>query len=322
MAVAESSGPPPQPVRLQTWFPGLTLITVVAAFALVVLGGVVRVTGSGLGCPDWPLCHGGFLPPLELKAIIEYSHRLVASALLGPLIVATCAATWILHRRQPWLIALATVSVALLLIQALLGGASVLTELSGQIVAAHFALAEALLACLTVVMVVAYRGPLSFRHQIDGGDGAARFPFLLLISGLGVYVVLISGSIVTVSGATAACADWPLCQGQIVPGNELALIHMAHRAVAAIVGVVLMYTLYTGICGVTRAPQLRWLSGIAAALFLAQVAIGAATVFLKFPAEWRALHLSLGTLLWGTMVALAALSLVKSRIQRQEVVHA
>jgi heme A synthase len=73
---------------------------------------------------------------------------------------------------------------------------------------------------------------------------------------------------------------------------------------------------------VIQAPELRWLSAIAAALFLAQVAIGAATVFLKFPAEWRALHLSLGTLLWGTMVALAALSLVRPRIHREEVAHA
>ena len=120
-----------------------------AAFALIILGGVVRVTESGLGCPDWPLCHGRIIPPLEMTAIIEYSHRLVASALLGPLIVATCAAAWISYRRHSWLVVPATVGLVLMLAQALLGGAAVLTELPGWIVATHLALGEALLALET-----------------------------------------------------------------------------------------------------------------------------------------------------------------------------
>ena len=89
MAIGQASGTPPETGKTGSRFRGLTLFTVLAAFALVVLGGVVRVTESGLGCPDWPLCQGRLIPPLETSAIIEYSHRLVASALLGPLIVAT-----------------------------------------------------------------------------------------------------------------------------------------------------------------------------------------------------------------------------------------
>ena len=52
-----------------------------AAVAQISLGGIVRITDSGLGCPDWPLCHGKLLPPLELHTLIEYSHRLSASVL-------------------------------------------------------------------------------------------------------------------------------------------------------------------------------------------------------------------------------------------------
>ena len=66
----------------------LSAFTVVATYALIVIGGIVRVTGSGLGCPDWPTCHGQIIPPLEQTALIEYTHRFVG-ALVSPLILAT-----------------------------------------------------------------------------------------------------------------------------------------------------------------------------------------------------------------------------------------
>ena len=80
MALGDTGG-------FHAWFRGISAFTVLATFALVILGGVVRVTGSGLGCPDWPGCDGGIFPPLETKAIIEYSHRVTASFVVGPLIL-------------------------------------------------------------------------------------------------------------------------------------------------------------------------------------------------------------------------------------------
>ena len=257
------------------WLRGLALASVVAAFALIVLGGVVRVTGSGLGCPDWPLCHGNIIPPLEKTAIIEYSHRLVASGIVGPLIIATCVVAWIGYRRERRLVIPATAAVILLLAQGGLGGVTVLTELPSHIVAAHMALAQALLGCLILILVAAYRitGPATGSPRLTAatpgrpigetagrkGNGADRFPRLALISAVATYVLLLSGSFVTATpGALAACPDWPLCQGIGIslPSGHLSAIHMLHRVVAAGIGLLIIYTLHLGFWAGSGGPHI------------------------------------------------------------------
>ena len=315
MTLAASSGPLSQPSRLRAWFRGLSAATALSVFALIVLGGVVRVTGSGLGCPDWPLCHGRFLPPLELEAVIEYSHRLVASALVGPLVLATCVVAWSGYRRERWVLVPATVALVMMLAQALLGGVTVLNELPGSVVAAHLALGEALLACVTLLVVVAMRGPLRFsKEDLQGprlAARAARFPLLVLISGFGLYVLLLTGSYVTLSGATVACLDWPLCRGNTLPASTLPMIHMLHRVVSVVVGILLLYSLHLGFRDRRNSVVVRVFSLAVAAFFLAQIVVGAVAVWLRFPVELRALHLALATLVWGTMVALASLVFIR-----------
>ena len=173
MTVAYPQHPPHQAVNLaatethnlktplsRRWLRGLAWASVISAFALIILGGVVRVTGSGLGCGgDWPLCDGRLLPAMTAADIIEYSHRLVASAIVGPLIIATAAVAGLRFRKERWLSLSAAVAVVLLLMQGGLGGVTVLTELPGHIVAAHLALAQALLGCLLLILVAAYRRP-------------------------------------------------------------------------------------------------------------------------------------------------------------------
>ena len=314
MAVAETSRIVLRQTRGLSLFRGLSILTVLSVFALVILGAVVRVTGSGLGCPDWPLCHGGVLPPLESKAIIEFTHRVVASILVGPLVLATTLVALLAFRRERWLVIPATIALLLLVAQAMLGGVTVLNELPGEIVAAHLALGEALLACLILVSVVAYRGPLDLSPGRLPDGRLDRFPLLALISGVTVFGLLISGSLVTVSGATGACLDWPLCQGDVFPGERLQAIHMGHRIVAAIIGLFVLYSLHIGIRQRHRPSSIRLLSMTVAGLFVAQVIVGAVSVWLKFPVELRALHQGMATAVWGTVAALAMLSLTKWRI--------
>ena len=307
MALAEPKTLIAHPSRALPWFRGLTLATAISTFALVILGGVVRVTDSGLGCPDWPLCYGGLLPPLETKAIIEFSHRITASLLVGPLILVTVGMAWIAYRRVPWVVVPASVALIMLVTQALLGGSTVLNELPGAVVSAHLAVGEALLACLILLTVVAFRGPLVIAFSRIVGGRRDRFPLLILAAAVGVYALLMSGSYVTITGATFACVEWPLCQGELFPAQRLPAIHMGHRLLVVIVGLFVMFTLMQGSRKGRWPKPVRILSMAVATLFIAQVMIGAATIWLTFPQEYRALHLAVGTAVWGGITLLTLL---------------
>src|SRR2546422_9752145 len=124
------------------------LLAAIFAYPQIALGGVVRVTGSGLGCPDWPLCNGRPYPPADLNAIIEYSHRTVG-ALTGLLIVATVVAAWAVFRtRRPAVAWLATASVIAVAVEGALGGVVVVSELKPWLVAGPPRLGVVILRCL------------------------------------------------------------------------------------------------------------------------------------------------------------------------------
>src|ERR1700674_4368070 len=135
-------------------FRALSVATALATYALVVLGGVVRVSGSGLGCPDWPFARGRRLPPLDVHAIIEYSHRTTAS-LTSTLVVLTAVVAWVAWRRRRDIVIPATVALVLLVVQVVLGAITVRLELPPMIVLAHLATAMALLAAVCVTAVAA-----------------------------------------------------------------------------------------------------------------------------------------------------------------------
>lgn len=322
MAVANTQELPARPNRTQPWFRRLTLLTVLSTFTLVVLGAVVRVTNSGLGCPDWPLCHGGILPPLESQAVIEYSHRVIASFLVGPLILATVAGAWLAFRHVLWLIVPATMALVMLVAQAILGGITVLNELPGGTVAAHLALGQALLASLILVSVVAHRGPLRLPPTSQSDERPDRFPFLLLAAGAGIYFLLLSGSYVTITGATGACLSWPLCQGDVFPEHRLQTIHMAHRLVAAVIGVFVIYVLHIGIREKHRLSTTRFLSMAIAGLLIAQMIIGAGTVWADFSVEMRGLHFGVATAVWGMLAWLITFNFTQHYDPTVETSHA
>ena len=286
----------------------VSLVTVICVFLLIILGSVVRVTDSGLGCPDWPLCYGKIFPPLEMTAIIEYAHRFVASVIVGPLIILTAVLTWISFRKQLWLVVPATISIFLLVIQALLGAVTVIRELPGEIVASLLAVSQLLLATLILVTVVAYVGPLS-RSRVNGANSPAdRLPLLLLCGAIAVYAVIVSGSIVTATGSTAACMTWPFCQGQLFPKEFAEAIHMGHRLVVALAGLFIIYVLHLGIRAKDRPKIIKIMSMVATTVFMVQVVVGAGIIWSGFPVSLLASHVAFATLTWAAAISLAFLA--------------
>ena len=283
----------------------LTVATVASTFALVTLGGAVRLTESGLGCPDWPLCHGKLIPPFDTHTLIEYSHRLLAS-FVGVLVLAIALVVWRSHRRQPWLFIPASLGLVLMAVQVMLGGLAVIGELPGGIVLAHLAVAEALMLFMVVVCLVALRGAPAPMLQYVGGGWRAQLPMLTLGAVLGAYLLLLTGSYVTVSGSAVACGQsWPLCQGQILPDGYYSMVHMIHRVAGLLVGLLILYVL---VLAWRERDQRRYLGFGAAAvggLFALQVSIGAAIIWMGFPIAARLLHLAMATMMLMSLAALA-----------------
>ncbi len=288
--------------RIFRW---IALATVIATYALIVFGGIVRVTGSGLGCPDWPLCHGRLIPPLDGPTLIEYTHRLITTA-VTPLVLLTAALAWRWYRQMRSIVVPALAAVALLVVQIVLGGITVLTELQDSIVSLHLGNAMLLFAALVFVAARTFQSNPANAMQAERRNGYRN---LALVGAGATFALIVIGAMVRGSGAGPACIGFPACNGQLIPQNWLGQLHMLHRLAAVIVGL-----LVGGIMVQTwrirrSAGPLMVVASVAGLVFVAQFAVGIAQVTIGLRPALRALHLALATGLWGTLVVLAALVL-------------
>ena len=276
-------------------------LSLVAAIGQVTLGGVVRITDSGLGCPDWPLCHGQLIPPAEFHTLIEYSHRLSAT-LLGLLVLAAAVLAWRSHRNDRRLTASTTLGLVLVLVAAVLGGITVLTELEAWAVLVHLTVAELLIACIIVAIAAVWAGD----RVVDAAAGADRFDALVAAAVVGTFLIVLSGSYMVGKGYGSSCGTWPLCRGTILPTEGPFLVHMSHRLVAAAAGAIIVAVFAVAWTRGAVRPYVKPMSLLAAALLAVQTALGAVTVWWSFPLWLRAVHLSGATLVWAAVVAVAA----------------
>jgi heme A synthase len=261
----------------------------VGALAVVMmLGNIVSATGSGLGCPDWPLCHGRFIPPGGTEIWIEFRHRL-AVPVFSLLLLATAVVT--IHRRpSPRLRRVAIALIALLAAQILLGGVTVLLGLSTLVSTIHLLVALSILAGL-VTICAAEPAPRPARAP-------ARLARLAAAGLAALLVQLALGGYVRHAGAGLACPAFPLCDGGgFLPAHWLAVVHWTHRWL----GVALL-GLFTQLALAARGSAAGRPAGIALALAVAQLTLGILTVLLQLTPSIRATHAAGGYALWATLV--------------------
>jgi protoheme IX farnesyltransferase len=295
-----------------TRFAKLTIAAAVATLVLISVGGLVRATDSGLGCPDWPLCFGDWIPPADLHAWIEHSHRLIAAVFVGPLVGAVGLITVFSHRRRdlPLLVA-AVVAGVLVIVQSLLGAAVVLEGLAAELVTAHLGMALVVLAATIFIADRATNGPMPSAHVR---------PFLtriVALTAVAIFAQMLLGSWVTGHHAGLAYADFPLMNGALLPtvlGSEQA-VHFAHRLMSVVVAGLVAWTAIA-ILRSTDAPLPRRLAHLMAILIVVQIALGGLNVISRLSALFVVPHLAVGAMLWGASVWLL---LATRRLRTSEV---
>ena len=291
-----------------TGFQRLSVATCVSTYALLVLGGVVRATESGLACPDWPLCDGRIIPAAETHVLIEYAHRLAAAA-VGILVAAMAVMAWRSYRHAPLVIVPLAAALVVLIAQIILGGVAVINELPSTVVIAHLGTALALLALLLVATVFAFSEE---RARQPASPVVRGFAGLSLFAALATFGVMLVGAYVSsshASHASLACSGWPLCNGELIPdGGREVVIQFLHRLLVVALGLVILAVTAQAWRGQRHSRPLVLTAGAALALFVVQVFVGAGNVWSSLQPAVTAAHLAVGAALWSALVLLVVLS--------------
>ena len=267
-------------------------LTALFTYLLIVFGGIVRITGSGMGCGDeWPLCNGQLFPPWDFATWIEWGHRL-AAAFIAVLIGILSLWAFLRRRNPTWRgrFRLVVWVVILLVIQIFLGAVTVWLELPPTAVVLHLGTAMVLLAVLLLgSMGVADGSP--FVHHLT--------PAMRMAWGLAALggITMLLGGLVANLGAAPACQGFPLCNGSLFPGGHWRIhLHWIHRLSG--------YLLTLGVLalpwrGRGRVRSSAW---VVVALVVAQLIVGAVMVLEILPQSWRIAHVALGTAVFATLV--------------------
>ena len=275
----------------------VSVATAVATYCLIVLGSTVRVTNSGMGCPGWPLCSGKYGPIHRFGPLMEQSHRYLAT-IVTILIFTTALLVWRAGRDASYLRWPAGLSVVAILVQVVLGAVTVIANNAGWTVAAHLLVAMLFLAVVTVTAVGSFVGseqswmmPHRVARRAWGAVG-------------GLFLIIVSGSLVVDGGAESVCRSWPICSGSQA-SQGLINLQLVHRGVV-IIGATLVSTYLVSILR-SASPQRsqRVFAVLGLCLLGLQVIVGIFNSALGAPAGIADVHLAVATALWVVVVALS-----------------
>jgi heme A synthase len=255
----------------------------IAAFALAVLGSWIRINGAGMTCPDWPLCHGQIVPPLDGGVILEWSHRMIAF-LEGFLVLGALVTAWRARKRIAFIRPVVAFIGVAFGMQVALGAATVALANNPPSVVWHWATAMLFLAGLTALAILAFAAPLP-----DGPRAAQSGLFPVLVGcAASALCAMCAGAYVSSSGAGLACLSFPSCDGSWLGVNSGQVAQMAHRGFAGIFLVFATVAAYWAAVSTRGRVRNATLAGFA--LIVVQVALGIANVVWLLPTPLREAH--------------------------------
>ena len=288
-------------ISLLKIFSGLLIIVI---FAQISLGSAVRLTGSGLSCPDWPLCYGLWFPNQEKLSMIsdvnyefyqimlEWIHRFNAAIFITPLTLIVFIIGFKLNNsdiNQKTLYAI----LVFLAVQGLIGGFTVFDRNSPWSVAIH--LGFALILLLLVIRV--FMQSLNLNLDISFPKIKGKLS-TLIISIVFIMLTMLMGAIVSKSGSSLACDIWPLCSNDglsIFQHNKF--IHIIHR-VLAIISAISIYFVVKSYRDTRQYEMIYRLLNILVAVIVLQILIGATVIFTELNMYIAMLHQSLAVILF------------------------
>ncbi|HVR64703.1 MAG TPA: heme o synthase [Polyangia bacterium] len=283
---------------------GLAIATAVATYLLILIGGLVHGTGSSLACPDWPTCYGTLMPRMEGGVLVEHSHRLAAGTVVILTLALAIALSFARAPRQRALRPYGWLAFGLVIVQAVLGGVTVLLRLPTPVSTAHTA-TSLLFFLTTLYLAIRSRPPRA--AETPPPELPATAVRLALASAVAVYVQMVLGGLVRHSGAALACVDLPLCRGSIWPdAHPTVLIHVLHRLNAVVVAALVVASSVVT-ARAARRPLVRGLALCAPLLVLIQIGLGVRAVQTFLDLATVEAHLAVATALLATQASIVLL---------------
>jgi heme A synthase len=273
------------------------------AYATIMLGSWTRINGAGMTCPDWPMCHGRLIPSMADGTVWEWTHRLLAFLLL-PLVLGVLATAWTQRRRSPFVMPAAWTILALFIVQALLGAATVHLSNSPLSVVLHWGTGMTFIAALAAMAIFAWEAD----HTQSGAQASGLLLGVLAGTSLIAFVTMCVGAYVSSSGAGLACLSVPGCAGNVVVYTPGQYVQMLHRFLA---GAALLSAVGSGALAWSLATswRVRAATTVGVALIFLQVLLGLANVVLRLPMDLREAHAANAALTFLTFVIAAIFAL-------------
>jgi cytochrome c oxidase assembly protein subunit 15 len=302
--VPAGKGRPGDLAQAPLWLHRLTVFTAAMTLLLIFVGGLVTSTASGLAVPDWPLSFGQVFPPMVGGVLFEHGHRMVA-AFVGvlTLTLVVCYVHW---EPRAWVRWLARGALAVVIVQGLLGGLTVLWRLPTAVSVTHACLAQTFL-CLMVTLAVCTAPGWQAHEAILVTSASPSLHTLTRATTGMIFLQLLLGALMRHTGAGLAIPDFPLAFGRVIPPlvSQGVIIHFLHRVGAVMVTAVIAWSVMRVLTAHRAEPQLRRPAMLLAALLLVQLMLGALTIWTQRAVIPMTAHVAVGAAVLATSLVLA-----------------